>query len=349
MSRGDRSSSRARRSVALGAGLTLVGAAALTQFGAEADPVSSDVPARCSILGSSLDVTIPVVVDDRHDPVAEGAPQVVVLETGMSELEVEVTMNRLIVTLPIPAEIASVDEVTFAGGNMAGSWTMSGPDLVLTFTGPQPSSAMDLPTVTIDQTVATGVAPTTITWTTFSKIDAETNYGTANCVPNDPGQVVNTTQVEGSGAEPAPVTEPPEQAPPTDPGDPPEPAEPPPAEAGSPGPSDGAGPDVSAEVDVEVDLPDLPAPPEVPPIPSVPPAPPVQGVPLPAPGGTGVPALPPSTGTPEPPSPPQAAPLPGLPSLPGGPVPTLPTLPALPTLPGIELDVEVTFQVGVGT
>lgn len=332
---------RIPRLVATGAGLALLGGAALSQLGAEADPVSSDVDTTCSIATSSFDLTVPVVVDDTIDPVAEGGQEIVVLETGLPELPVEVTINRLVVTLPTPTQIASVDDVAFTGGNMSGAWAVSGSDLVLTFTGPQSSSAMDLPTVTVDQTVADDIAPTTITWTTFSKIEADTNYGMATCVPKDPGQVVNTTEVEAAEPEPTPTTtvpdEPTEPTPTTTVPDEPTPDEPdepaptePPAEDGS---------DVSVDVEIEADLPDLPH------LPGLPSAPTVPGAPLPAPGGS-APGLPSAPALPPLPSDPPALPLPGEPEAPA-PTPT-PTLPALPGFPEVELDAEATLEVGIG-
>jgi hypothetical protein len=330
-----RSQRRIPRLAAAGAGLALLGGAALSQLGADAEPVSSDVPTTCSIATSSFELTVPVVVDDTIDPVVEGGQEIVVLDTGLPELPVEVTIDRLVVTLPTPSQIASVDDVTFSGGNMAGSWAASGSDLVLTFTGPQSSSAMDLPTVTIDQTVATDVAPTTIEWLTFSKIDADTNYGMATCVPDDPNQVVNTTRVEAADPEPTEPVEPTEPTPTTtvpDEPTPEEPAEPTPTEPPAEDDSD-----VSVSVDVEADLPDLPG---MPPVPTAP------GAPVPAPGGPGAPGLPTAPALPPLPSDPPTLPLPGGPEAPA-PTPT-PSLPALPGIPEVELDAEATLEVGIG-
>lgn len=360
---------RVPRLAAVGAGLALVGGGAWMQLGAEADPISSDVPTTCSIATGSFDVTVPLVVDDTIDPVVEGGQELLVLDTGLPELPVEATINRLMVTVPIPSQIASVNTVTFSGGNMTGSWAVSGTDLVLTFTGPQPSSAMDLPTVTTDQTVATGIAPTTISWTTFSRIDADTNFGTATCIPKDAGQVVNTTQVEAADGEPTPTTEPGDPTDPTEPTPTTVPGEPtPPTEPGPTEPPVGDDPGVSVGVEVEVGLPGLPtvpgapvpgpgAPggPAVPGVPSLPAAPPVLPAPtvptLPAPALPPIPTptvpAPPAAPAPAPPAVP-TLPAPALPPAPVPPAPPVVPLPPLPGLPDLELDAEVGIEVGFG-
>lgn len=361
------------RLAASGAGLALLAGAALTQLGAQADPVSSDIPTTCAIGTGSFDVSVPVTVDDTIDPVVEGGQEILVLDTGMPQLPVEATIDRLVVTMPIPSQIASVDDVSFSGGNMTGDYVVSGSNLVLTFTGPQASSTMELPTVTADQTVATGIAPTTITWTTFSKIDADTNYGTATCVPKDAGQVVNTTTVEAGDSEPTPTTEP---APTTEPTEPTEPTpttaptEPTPTtEPSEPTPSEppaGDEPDVSIGVEAQADLPDLPATPGVPAPgsggPSTPGVPPVPGLPSPPPAppaGPGLPdvetpTVPPVPAPPAVPAP--VVPTPAVPTPPALPAPTpapapapvVVPLPGLPGLPDLELDAEVIVEVGLG-
>src|SRR5262249_796643 len=134
------------------------------------------------------------------DPVAEGGQETLEIKTGAPSIPVEVTINKIVVTLPVPDQIASVDSVTFAGGNVTGSYAMNGPNLVITFTGPVSSKDIQIPTITSVDPVKSAIAPTTISWTTFSELDADTNFGTATCTPNDPGQVVNTTKVTSSAS-----------------------------------------------------------------------------------------------------------------------------------------------------
>ena len=197
---------RRRKMFAVATGAALTGATAFYSL-AVAEPVSQDVPASCTIGTSKVDVTIPLTVDDLMDPVAAGGAESVVIKTDLPELPIEVTVQKLTVTIPIPGEIASVDAVSFSGGNMTGSYAVSGSDLVLTFTGPQSSSQLELPSVTADQTVKADIAPTTISWRTFSRAVADTNYGQAACTPNDPSQVINTTKVNAAEAEPTLVAD----------------------------------------------------------------------------------------------------------------------------------------------
>jgi hypothetical protein len=178
--------------------LTALGAAHLAT-GAGAEPVDSSVPANCVLGTSHVDVTVDMNVDDQQDPVTEGGQETLVIKTGAPSIPVEVTINKLVVTIPVPAQIAGVDSVTFSGGNVTGSSTIDGSNIVLTFTGPVSSQDIQIPTVTTVDTVASGIAPATISWTTFTELDADTNFGTATCTPNDPNQVLNTTTVSPSG------------------------------------------------------------------------------------------------------------------------------------------------------
>ncbi len=333
---------RRRKMFAVATGAALTGATAFYSL-AVAEPVSQDVPASCTIGTSKVDVTIPLTVDDLMDPVAAGGAESVVIKTDLPELPIEVTVQKLTVTIPIPGEIASVDAVNFSGGNMTGSYAVSGSDLVLTFTGPQSSSQLELPSVTADQTVKADIAPTTISWRTFSRAVADTNYGQAACTPNDPSQVINTTKVNAADAEPTPTTTDP--TPTTAAPDPGTPTTEPTTPTTAPAPSsDADDPTVAVDVSVEADVPANPTAPSVPGVPS-----------LPTPGGIpALPALPtpnvPKPTVPKPNVPKPTLPKPALPKPPALPAPTLPPVPApsvpklptpplptptLPTVPGL--------------
>lgn len=355
---------RRRKMFAVATGAVLTGATAFYSF-AGAEPVSQDVPASCTIGTSKVDVTIPLTVDDLMDPVAAGGGESVVIKTDLPELPIEVTVQKLTVTIPIPQEIASVDAVSFSGGNMTGSYAVSGSDLVLTFTGPQSSSQLELPSVSADQTVEADIAPTTISWRTFSRAVADTNYGQAACTPNDASQVINTTEVTATETEPTPTTSGPTPTTAPDPGTPTtEPAPPTTAPTTDPGAPSADDPTVSVDVSVDADLPDVPAAPPVPgapslPIPSGPPSLPLPTPPLPTPTvpkptlpkppAVPVPSLPPAP-TPTPPKAPQLPtpplPAPTLPPVPG--LPATPQVPAVPALPGggpgIDVDGHVTVH-----
>lgn len=167
---------------------------------ASAEPVDSTVPTTCSLGGGTVDVDIPLNVDDQPDPVEEGKQLTLLTKIGKPNIQVEVTLDKIVVTQPIPAEAASIDSVTFSGGNMAGSYEVQGSNLMITFTGPQQSSQAEMPVVTMVLTVKTGIAPTKIAWKVFSQFVADTNYGTATCTPKDPNADVNTTDVVQAGA-----------------------------------------------------------------------------------------------------------------------------------------------------
>ena len=326
----------------------IVGAGGLALQQADANPVSSKIAATCALGTGKIDVTVPLSVDDKVDPVAAGGSETVETRTGLPALPVEATINKLVVTTPIPTQIASVDAVTFSGGNMRSSASVVGTNLVVTFTGPVSSKDIQVPTVTARQTVRSGIGGTTISWKTFSKVDADTSYGMATCTPNNPSQVVNTTTVTGSStatttpAQPTPTTSP---TPTT------------PAPSDAPGRGDSTV-SVSGGATVGVSPP-TPAAPSLPTLPTAP-VPATPTLPVPVPGGVpSTPSLPvpvPSTPTPpvpvapvpKPTVPPKVCPvvplplplgLPALPCVPAKPpsIPTPPTLPGLPTGVGVSV------------
>src|SRR5690242_3824552 len=96
---------RSRRPLLAAAGgatlLLAAGGMAWMQGGAGADPVSTDVAGTCSIAGSSADMTVPMTVDDKVDPIAPGAQETLTIDQSMGQLPVEVTINKVVVTTPI--------------------------------------------------------------------------------------------------------------------------------------------------------------------------------------------------------------------------------------------------------
>jgi hypothetical protein len=337
-------SNRSRRPLlALGGASLLVAAAgtAWLQGGAGADPVSTDVAATCTLGGSSVDVVVPMTVDDLVDPIAPGGAQTLHVDQGLGELPVEVTVSKVVVTTPIPAAVASTDSVTFEGGNMAGSYVIDGTNLVVTFTGPQSSSQLQFPRVVLGQTIADSPGTETIEWKVWSSMVTETNYGTATCTPNDPGANLNTTAVSAGGGAPTTTstTAPDGSTTTTTPPDTTTTTTPPPD-----GEDEGDGeapPTPQIEACVEVTSP-VPAPVPVPCPVTIPPA---DGgglpVPLPPTGG-GIPEVPPAGGLPVPVPPAGGLPVP-VPPEGGSPLP-------LP-LPGGEggggLDVGIDVQIEV--
>ncbi len=329
----------------------IVGAGGLALQQADANPVSSKIAATCALGTGKIDVTVPLSVDDKVDPVAAGGSETVETRTGLPALPVEATINKLVVTTPIPTQIASVDAVTFSGGNMKSSASVVGSNLVVTFTGPVSSKDIQVPTVTARQTVKGGIGGSTISWRTFSKVDADTSYGMATCTPNDPSQVVNTTAVTGAST----AT--------TTPAQPTTTTATSPTPTTTPAPSDAPGRgDSTVSVSGSATVGVSPPTPAAPPLPTLPPAavPATPTLPVPVPGGVpGSPSLPvpvPSAPTPpvpvapvpKPTVPPKVCPivpvplplgLPALPCVPTKPpaTPTPPTLPGLPTGVGVSV------------
>ena len=319
---------------AAGASALLAAAGVVQLQGASAEPISNDIAATCVLGTSNIDVTVPLTVDDKVDPVAEGSQSILETKTGLPSLPVEVTINKLVVTTPIPTPIASTDAVTFGEGNVTPSYEVIGSDLVVTFTGPVSSSAIQVPSVTATQTVATGTGATSIDWRPFSKIDADTSYGMATCTPNDPNQIMNSTTVT---AEAPPTTEP-STPPSTDPSTPPttEPSTPPTTE---PSPPPSTTPPTTAPPSAPPSsplVPGLPVPVPTPPLPV--PAPPL---PVPAPPSLPAPPAVPAPPVPTLPAPGEPCPATGLPPLPVVGCPTAPD-------PDIDVDAEIDIDIEVG-
>jgi hypothetical protein len=340
---------RTRKKLALAA-TTVVALSAIAvahvQSGASAEPVDSSIAAGCTIGGSNVDVTVAANVDDKVDPVTEGGQETLVTKTGAPSIPVEVTINKIVVTTPTPPDIASIDTVSFTGGNVTGSYEISGSNLVVTFTGPVSSKDIQVPTVTTVDTVKSGVAPATIEWKTFSELDADTNYGLATCKPKDANQNLNTTAVvaAGSATTVSPTTTGPSS---TDSPTTTEPSGTPttttaPSPTTSPTTTSPSGP-VTVSGAASVPVPGVPSAPMLP-VPSMP------GLP----GSTGSCAVPPVNPVPVPvpalpvPVPCPPVPVPAAPSAPGGPsAPSVPSVPSVPAPAVPSPSVGVTIGVGV--
>ncbi|MBX7160922.1 MAG: lipase family protein [Acidimicrobiia bacterium] len=160
-----------------------VAVAPVAAAGAEVEAVD---PTRvvCEISNLKLPVTVPFAVTPvTSDP---GRGGFVVDVTGsFPELPITVTVSSVSITVPVPDGIAAIDSVTFAGGNLAGSYTVSGDDLVATFTGSVRSDAAVLPVVTVTATADDGVDPAGIHVDGFTRLEATTDVGVATCAPSD--------------------------------------------------------------------------------------------------------------------------------------------------------------------
>jgi hypothetical protein len=334
----------ARRAVAVTAlaAASTIGIVAHQDRSAHADSVDSTVAVTCAVGGSHIDVDVPMTVQDT-DPVPDGGTETLVTKPGLPSLPVEVTINKVVITGPIPSQVASTDSVTFTGGNVTGAYQLDGSNLIITFTGPMSSKDIQIPAITTTSTIRSGIAPTTIPWLTFSTLTSDTNLGTATCTPKDPGQVLNTTTVsDGSTTTTAPTTAPVTTTAPSGPTTTEPPVTTPVTTPGSSTTTTTSAPPPPMTATT------VPVPPGLPGVPGVP-TPPVTvpgGVPTPPatlPGG--VPA-PPTTlpGLPTPPVPPPSPPVPSV-AVPSVTIPTVP-IPPLPA-PGVSVKVGINAKVGL--
>ena len=168
---------RSWRTLALCAAMTL-GLIGVRAAAADATPLA----AHCDIAGVTLPVSVDYAVDDGT-PVAGGATTRATIGSSMPTLPLTVTVDTMTVEIPIPAGVAKINTVAFTGGNLSASYTVKGDSLILAFDGPQTSTDLTIPTITITETVAAGSAQAAPAWTDFSEIDATTNAGDATCTP----------------------------------------------------------------------------------------------------------------------------------------------------------------------
>jgi hypothetical protein len=180
--------------------------------GAGADSVTTNVTAKCVTPLLTLDLTVPITVADSPDPVAPGGQVNLEIQSGLPTLPLEVTVNEVQITIPVPPQVQSIDSVTFTGGNLPSppSYTITSAGVVLTFLGPVSSSTIQVPKATV---VATIKNPATgpIQWKTFSKLVSKASSPAlgnldATCTPTDPNLVLNSTAVS---APPTTTTKPP--------------------------------------------------------------------------------------------------------------------------------------------
>lgn len=142
---------------------------------AEPEPPPS-IRTMCDIEGVKLPVTVPFAA--TGSTVAE-------IAIGFPTLPIEVTVDEASVTFPIPAWVATVDSITFEGGNVAATYAVTPDAVVVTVSGPAASSAIELPTAKVSVTARTDVDPASMLWESFSTLTASTNAGTATCAPSD--------------------------------------------------------------------------------------------------------------------------------------------------------------------
>ena len=164
------------------------------------------INASCSTnIGLTQTITAPVTLTTTPDHATEGGQIKLVLSNGAPSTPLVVTINSIVVTVPIAPQIASVDSVTFSGGNITGTSSVSGSNLVLTFTAPAGgigSDVVQVPAATILSTVKPGTAGQTIDWQGFSGLVSNASLsGTAiiaTCTPTSPGLVILSTPIDAA-------------------------------------------------------------------------------------------------------------------------------------------------------
>jgi hypothetical protein len=109
-----------------------------------------------------------------------------------------VTINSLTIGFPIPARVASVDSVTFAGGNLKGSSKTAADksSVSVTFTGPMAIDAIQMPTAQLHVTLKPGTEA--VSWPGPTGIDSDVvGLGAQSCtaVPGNPP--MQTTAIVG--------------------------------------------------------------------------------------------------------------------------------------------------------
>ena len=193
-----------RRSLAvLVAAALLLGATVLIRMPgrAGADSVTTTVAAKCAAAGLNLDLSVPITVADSPDPVAPGGQVNLEIQSGLPTLPLEVTVNEVLITIPVPTQVQSINSVTFTGGNLPSppTYTVTSAGVVLRFLGPISSSTIQVPKATVNATIkdpATGP----IQWKTFSQLVSKASSPLlgnldATCTPTDPNLVLNSTAI----------------------------------------------------------------------------------------------------------------------------------------------------------
>ena len=123
---------------------------------AGADSVTTTVAAKCAAAGLNLDLSVPITVADDPDPVAPGGQVALEIQSGLPTLPLEVTINEVLITIPVPSQVQSIDNVTFTGGNLPSppTYSVTPAGVVLRFVGPISSSTIQVPKATVTATIA---------------------------------------------------------------------------------------------------------------------------------------------------------------------------------------------------
>ncbi len=159
--------------------------------------ITVKVPLTCNIVGSLFTQRIRTVTSP--DDVPRGGTVHVDLTVHWIDGRSEGTVRQVELTLPLPVDLASIDDVTFVGTDLAGSWTVAGRQLVLTFTGAASELTVEVPTARITGTVAPDARTGPLPWRTVSATtywaDHPDGPFQSRCVPTDPSTLLTNTNV----------------------------------------------------------------------------------------------------------------------------------------------------------
>src|SRR6185503_11094073 len=109
---------------------------------------------------------------------------------------IDVTINSLTLQFPLPPQVAQVDDVTFSGGNMTGSYKAAAGSVSVTFTGPVSTADIHVPDAHVEVTLAPGLDP--VIWPGPTGIATEiAGLGPQNCTAVAGNPPLQTTTIKG--------------------------------------------------------------------------------------------------------------------------------------------------------
>jgi hypothetical protein len=172
-----------------------------------ADSAQVSVASTCSTPFGPSTQNIPTTIADNPDPVVAGQQMTVSFTTDYPvSVTNAFTINSVTQTWPMPAQVVSVDSVTFAGGhaNFVNTWTNPSDDdeVEVSFVATPPTqNRPPTPTVNVVVTIDAAAGGQTIDWLPYTTQTSNSTVpliGTINstCTPNATIPVINQTTVE---------------------------------------------------------------------------------------------------------------------------------------------------------
>ena len=165
------------------------------QRAASADTKTTAVSVTCPIVGA---VSVNITASDTPDPATAGGSVTLDVQSGAPSIPITVTINSITLVIPSPEQVASLDGVTFDGGNMTGAFTVA-PDnksVSVVFTGPVQSTAVTLPKMSIKTTLKSGTAGQTISWSGPTSIASNVaGLGNQTCTSAATNPAIQTTAI----------------------------------------------------------------------------------------------------------------------------------------------------------